>query len=200
MGTAVCWLEPPHIPPTHRTQHSLPPWTQEMEAAAVAWSADMFGTPVFCIKAVTDIVDGDRPAQVSMGGGGRGDVPGNQRSTWDASWQGGGSMHGKYAGGECLVPCHAKILIRCAWGSAKFGSIRPADQVSTSGGALRLAAPRCRRRNSWRTFTGRRTRCRPRCRECCSSSRASATASSDWLLGAGQRRRGCSCGSRSSRS
>lgn len=38
---------------------------QEMEAAAVAWSADMFGTPVFCIKSVTDIVDGDRPAQAS---------------------------------------------------------------------------------------------------------------------------------------
>jgi hypothetical protein len=37
---------------------------QEMEAAAVAWSADMFGTPMFCIKSVTDIVDGDRPAHV----------------------------------------------------------------------------------------------------------------------------------------
>ncbi|KAL4423462.1 hypothetical protein ABPG77_005414 [Micractinium sp. CCAP 211/92] len=36
---------------------------KEMEAAAVAWSADLFGCPVFCIKSVTDIVDGDRPAQ-----------------------------------------------------------------------------------------------------------------------------------------
>ena len=36
---------------------------KEMEAAAVAWSADLFGVPAFCIKAVTDIVDGDRPAQ-----------------------------------------------------------------------------------------------------------------------------------------
>ncbi|PRW33190.1 5 -methylthioadenosine S-adenosylhomocysteine nucleosidase 2 [Chlorella sorokiniana] len=36
---------------------------KEMEAAAVAWSADLFGCPVFCIKSVTDIVDGERPAQ-----------------------------------------------------------------------------------------------------------------------------------------
>ncbi|GAB4823716.1 hypothetical protein N2152v2_010762 [Parachlorella kessleri] len=35
---------------------------KEMEAAAVAWAADLFGAPVFCIKSVTDIVDGDRPA------------------------------------------------------------------------------------------------------------------------------------------
>lgn len=35
---------------------------KEMEAAAVAWAADLFGVPAFCVKAVTDIVDGDRPA------------------------------------------------------------------------------------------------------------------------------------------
>lgn len=38
-----------------------------MEAAAVAWSADLFGCPVFCIKSVTDIVDGERPAQARFG-------------------------------------------------------------------------------------------------------------------------------------
>lgn len=36
---------------------------KEMEAAAIAWVASMFGTPMFCVKAVTDIVDGDRPTQ-----------------------------------------------------------------------------------------------------------------------------------------
>ncbi|PSC71393.1 Ribosome production factor 1 isoform A [Micractinium conductrix] len=36
---------------------------KEMEAAAVAWAADLFGCPMFCIKSITDIVDGDRPAQ-----------------------------------------------------------------------------------------------------------------------------------------
>ena len=30
----------------------------------MAWAADLHGAPVFCIKSVTDIVDGDRPAQV----------------------------------------------------------------------------------------------------------------------------------------
>ena len=30
----------------------------------MAWSADLFGCPVFCLKSITDIVDGDRPAQV----------------------------------------------------------------------------------------------------------------------------------------
>lgn len=35
---------------------------KEMEAAAVAWAASLFDCPFFCIKAVTDIVDGDRPA------------------------------------------------------------------------------------------------------------------------------------------
>lgn len=32
---------------------------KEMEAAAIAWVADMFGTPMFCLKSVTDIVDGE---------------------------------------------------------------------------------------------------------------------------------------------
>lgn len=35
---------------------------KEMEAAAVAWAASLFDCPFFCIKSVTDIVDGDRPA------------------------------------------------------------------------------------------------------------------------------------------
>lgn len=34
-----------------------------MEAAAVAWVADLFGTPLFCVKAITDLVDGERPPQ-----------------------------------------------------------------------------------------------------------------------------------------
>lgn len=50
-----CWPLPIHLPCVA---------LQEMEAAAVAWSADLFGCPVFCIKSVTDIVDGERPAQV----------------------------------------------------------------------------------------------------------------------------------------
>lgn len=35
---------------------------KEMEAAAVAWAASLFDCPMFCIKSITDIVDGDRPA------------------------------------------------------------------------------------------------------------------------------------------
>lgn len=35
---------------------------KEMEAAAVAWAASLFDCPMFCVKSVTDIVDGDRPA------------------------------------------------------------------------------------------------------------------------------------------
>lgn len=31
---------------------------KEMEAAAVAWVASMFHTPMFCLKSITDIVDG----------------------------------------------------------------------------------------------------------------------------------------------
>ena len=34
---------------------------KEMEANAIAWVASMFGTPLMALKAVTDIVDGDRP-------------------------------------------------------------------------------------------------------------------------------------------
>jgi 5'-methylthioadenosine nucleosidase len=40
---------------------------KEMEAAAVAWSASLFGTPALCIKSITDIVDGGKPAHVRMG-------------------------------------------------------------------------------------------------------------------------------------
>lgn len=36
---------------------------KEMEAAAIAWVASLFHKPMFCVKAVTDIVDGDRPTQ-----------------------------------------------------------------------------------------------------------------------------------------
>ncbi|KAL3136321.1 hypothetical protein ABBQ38_005585 [Trebouxia sp. C0009 RCD-2024] len=36
---------------------------KEMEAAAVAWVASMFQTPMFCLKSITDIVDGDKPPQ-----------------------------------------------------------------------------------------------------------------------------------------
>eukprot|EP00878_Enallax_costatus_P032170 GHUV01035281.1.p1 GENE.GHUV01035281.1~~GHUV01035281.1.p1 ORF type:complete len:132 (+),score=52.74 GHUV01035281.1:623-1018(+) len=36
---------------------------KEMEAAAIAWVAQLFRKPMFCVKAVTDIVDGDRPTQ-----------------------------------------------------------------------------------------------------------------------------------------
>lgn len=35
---------------------------KEMEAASVAWVSSMFGTPLMCVKAITDIVDGDQPA------------------------------------------------------------------------------------------------------------------------------------------
>ncbi|KDD75848.1 hypothetical protein H632_c472p1 [Helicosporidium sp. ATCC 50920] len=36
---------------------------KEMEAAGAAWSAALFKTPFLCLKSVTDIVDGTRPAQ-----------------------------------------------------------------------------------------------------------------------------------------
>jgi 5'-methylthioadenosine nucleosidase len=36
---------------------------KEMEAAAIAWVAQLFRKPMFCVKAVTDIVDGDRATQ-----------------------------------------------------------------------------------------------------------------------------------------
>lgn len=36
---------------------------KEMEAAAIAWVCELFGTPLLCIKSITDIVDGGRPSQ-----------------------------------------------------------------------------------------------------------------------------------------
>jgi 5'-methylthioadenosine nucleosidase len=36
---------------------------KDMEAAAIAWSCKLHGTPHFGIKVVTDIVDGDKPTQ-----------------------------------------------------------------------------------------------------------------------------------------
>lgn len=35
---------------------------KDMEAAAIAWSAEMWSTPYFGVKVVTDIVDGDKPS------------------------------------------------------------------------------------------------------------------------------------------
>jgi 5'-methylthioadenosine nucleosidase len=36
---------------------------KEMEAGSIAWVAGLFQKPMLCIKAITDIVDGDRPTQ-----------------------------------------------------------------------------------------------------------------------------------------
>lgn len=36
---------------------------KEMEGAAIAWAAHLYGTPVLALKSITDIVDGDRPPQ-----------------------------------------------------------------------------------------------------------------------------------------
>ncbi len=36
---------------------------KDMEAAAIAWAAELSGTPFIALKVVTDIVDGDRPTQ-----------------------------------------------------------------------------------------------------------------------------------------
>lgn len=35
---------------------------KEMEAAAIAWVCSLSGTPMICVKAITDIVDGGRPS------------------------------------------------------------------------------------------------------------------------------------------
>lgn len=32
---------------------------KEMEAASIAWVAALFQTPMFCLKSITDIVDGE---------------------------------------------------------------------------------------------------------------------------------------------
>lgn len=32
-----------------------------MEAASIAWAASLYSKPLICIKAITDIVDGDKP-------------------------------------------------------------------------------------------------------------------------------------------
>ena len=34
---------------------------KDMEAAAIAWAAEIWGTPHFGVKVVTDIVNGDKP-------------------------------------------------------------------------------------------------------------------------------------------
>ena len=49
-----------HLP---RPSSSLQVAVKEMEAAAIAWVCSLFGVPFTGIKAVTDIVDGDRPCQ-----------------------------------------------------------------------------------------------------------------------------------------
>jgi 5'-methylthioadenosine nucleosidase len=36
---------------------------KDMEGAGIAWVADLAKVPYFCVKVVTDIVDGDRPTQ-----------------------------------------------------------------------------------------------------------------------------------------
>ncbi|BDD10546.1 5'-methylthioadenosine/S-adenosylhomocysteine nucleosidase [Fulvitalea axinellae] len=42
---------------------SLPVAVKEMEAAAIAWVAEQYGTPLVALKSVTDLVDGGKLAQ-----------------------------------------------------------------------------------------------------------------------------------------
>lgn len=41
---------------------------KDMEAAAVAWACEQHGTPLFCVKVVTDIVDGGGVGEVRESG------------------------------------------------------------------------------------------------------------------------------------
>lgn len=34
-----------------------------MEGAALAWTSELHGVPFFCVKVITDLVDGDRPTE-----------------------------------------------------------------------------------------------------------------------------------------
>lgn len=43
--------------------HASEAAVKEMEAAGIAWAAALHGMPLLALKAITDIVDGDRPAQ-----------------------------------------------------------------------------------------------------------------------------------------
>ena len=43
--------------------NSLDASVKDMEAAAIAWAADLSNTPFIALKIVTDIVDGDRPTE-----------------------------------------------------------------------------------------------------------------------------------------
>lgn len=50
-------------PEDEKNIHRLGGEIKEMEAAAVAWVAKLHGIPMFCIKAVTDLMDSGTPAQ-----------------------------------------------------------------------------------------------------------------------------------------
>lgn len=39
---------------------------KDMEAAAIAWVANLAKIPLFCVKVITDIVDGDRPTETEF--------------------------------------------------------------------------------------------------------------------------------------
>ena len=41
---------------------------KEMEAGSIAWAAGLHGTPLLCIKAITDIVDGGRATEDERSG------------------------------------------------------------------------------------------------------------------------------------
>ncbi len=42
--------------------YSLDASVKDMEAAAIAWTVELFKIPYFCVKVITDIVDGERPS------------------------------------------------------------------------------------------------------------------------------------------
>lgn len=43
--------------------HDIGAAVKEMEAAGISWVAHLHGVPFLALKSITDIVDGDRPAQ-----------------------------------------------------------------------------------------------------------------------------------------
>jgi len=92
---------------------------KEMEGAAIAWVAcQLFRVPMFCVKAVTDIVDGGRPATNSStrGGGAAGHAT-----------AGAGVRGGQGAGGSVRLRGEREAL---AGGSGTSGGAhRPTARV-----------------------------------------------------------------------
>jgi hypothetical protein len=111
--------------------HASEAAVKEMEAAGIAWAAALHGTPLLALKAITDIVDGDRPAQEEFLENLAAAAKALQARAWGLGFRFSGGGAGLAAWG-----CGLALQAGPAWGRVAEGAGGLAEALQARGCAF----------------------------------------------------------------